>query len=414
MDENSGTEQEQQPGTKAGSIKDTFKRVMRIVKASPTTVIAVLAAAFLVLTAIVVLTVVRSNAQQGNINNELPDNIITPAAEGTLSYQELLNQVKLVFYNYNISRDMVLESVKPDTPPVYTIQVTTENGDAVRRDILEVFRVNRLTPLYSEGANHLVAETEDFRFELYIKSGRQTVSPVTPPVVKTEPVLPPKGNGRIALLIDDAGMNLRLAEELLGLNVPVAVAVLPHMPHSRETADLVRAKGQTVFLHYPMEPLSYPDTDPGPGAALLHMPELLIVETTKQNVENLGRIDGVNNHTGSAFTADAEKMLQMLESLRPYTTRFVDSNTNSQSVAYELCKEDGGFKCGLNRKFLDNESDHDYIREKLYEAAVLANRNGKIITIGHLRPDTITVLKEEIPKLQKLGYSFVSIDSLTD
>jgi polysaccharide deacetylase 2 family uncharacterized protein YibQ len=185
------------------------------------------------------------------------------------------------------------------------------------------------------------------------------------------------------------------------------------MPYSRETADLAHNRGKKVFLHFPMEPESFPATDPGQGAVLLTMPDAIIQAVTKSNVENLGYIDGMNNHMGSALTADETKIRQTLAAISQYTNIFVDSNTSNKSVALEVCRE-LGMKCGLNRKFLDNENDHKYIAAKLYEAAELAQKDGGIIAIGHLRPDTVTVLAEIVPLLQNLGYKFVPITTLTN
>jgi polysaccharide deacetylase 2 family uncharacterized protein YibQ len=120
----------------------------------------------------------------------------------------------------------------------------------------------------------------------------------------------------------------------------------------------------------------------------------------------------MNNHMGSAVTQDAEKIAQALEGLRPYTTNFVDSNTSPNTVAFATCNKTEGFRCGLNRKFLDNENDHDYIKGKLTEAVALAKQQGSVIAIGHLRPDTIAVLEEMIPRLQAQGISFVAVNAV--
>jgi polysaccharide deacetylase 2 family uncharacterized protein YibQ len=130
-------------------------------------------------------------------------------------------------------------------------------------------------------------------------------------------------------------------------------------------------------------------------------------------VENLGIIDGANNHMGSAVTQNEEKMRQVFNSLRPYTDHFVDSNTSPRTVAYDICREEG-FVCGINRLFLDNESEQSHIAGQLYEAARRAERQGGIIVIGHLRTDTVAVLENIVPELQRLGYSFVPIQDLME
>ena len=44
---------------------------------------------------------------------------------------------------------------------------------------------------------------------------------------------------------------------------------------------------------------------------------------------------GANNHTGSLFTQDREKMRTVLETLSRHGLLFVDSRTSGKSVAFE-------------------------------------------------------------------------------
>jgi polysaccharide deacetylase 2 family uncharacterized protein YibQ len=115
---------------------------------------------------------------------------------------------------------------------------------------------------------------------------------------------------------------------------------------------------------------------------------------------------------GSAVTADAEKIRQVLAALSRYTDTFVDSKTTPNTAAYRVCKE-LGLKCAQNQRFLDNENDRAYIAKKLYEAFSAADRGEAIIVIGHLRLDTVVVLETVVPELVKRGYRFIPISDLT-
>ena len=74
------------------------------------------------------------------------------------------------------------------------------------------------------------------------------------------------GGRQIAVIIDDIGYDLRLVEDLMRIDAPIAFAILPYTPHAREAARLLHAAGKEILLHLPMEPRSYPAENPGEGA----------------------------------------------------------------------------------------------------------------------------------------------------
>lgn len=217
---------------------------------------------------------------------------------------------------------------------------------------------------------------------------------------------------KFAILLDDGGNNLELAQEYTKLKYPVAIAVLPHLEHSQTTARIAKKAGKTVFLHFPMAPKSYPNTDPGKGAVIPSMPEILIDGVVKENFNSLGiSVDGFNNHMGSAITEDRHKMRQILDASKEFTNVFIDSRTTPDSVAYSECKK-AGFSCGENKLFLDNEDDVYAIIEKIYEAAEKSKKKGSLIVIGHVRANTLEALKVALPQLEKNNYKVVPLLSL--
>jgi polysaccharide deacetylase 2 family uncharacterized protein YibQ len=89
---------------------------------------------------------------------------------------------------------------------------------------------------------------------------------------------------------------------------------------------------------------------------------------------------------------------------------FVDSKTTSESVASHIAAK-YGVKSAVNDGFLERNKDEDevYIQRKLAAIAKIAKRRGKAIVIGHPYSETIEVLSEEIPKLEKKGFQIVPI-----
>jgi polysaccharide deacetylase 2 family uncharacterized protein YibQ len=231
---------------------------------------------------------------------------------------------------------------------------------------------------------------------------------------------PIKYTAKLAVVIDDCGYSVPLAKQLANVGYPVTFAVIPYTPYGVETAKIARSSSNVLFIHFPMQPKAYPDFDPGKGALLLNMPDALIGAITKANFAYFGmQLDGANNHTGSAYTEDGEKMSQALKYMKLYTGRFLDSHTSPASKAYDECRR-AGMKCASNSTFLDNEEPglvtktdkENHVRVQLVAAARKALSNGSSIAIGHLRDGTVAALPEALSEIEKMGVRIVPVTDL--
>ena len=74
-----------------------------------------------------------------------------------------------------------------------------------------------------------------------------------------------KNGAQLVFVFDDGGQNLAHLKSFLQLPFPITVAVLPRIAHSKESASQIRASGNEVILHQPMQSIN-PSVNPGPGA----------------------------------------------------------------------------------------------------------------------------------------------------
>lgn len=214
-----------------------------------------------------------------------------------------------------------------------------------------------------------------------------------------------KNRAQLIFVFDDGGQNLNQLEKFMSLPFPFTVAVLPALNHSAETARRVRNSGNEVILHQPMQPLG--GKNPGPGAIMLSMTEAEVRHTLLQNINEIAPIEGVNNHEGSAVTADIEKMAVVLQTVADCGIYFLDSRTNVETVVPFLAKE-MGYHYYERNIFLDNEKTKENILAELKKGLTIANKNGVVIMIGHVWSADILpeVLKEVYPELKEKGYTF--------
>ncbi len=223
------------------------------------------------------------------------------------------------------------------------------------------------------------------------------------------PQAPPKA--RVAILIDDMGGNLNRLKEILELDSPITIAVLPHLRHSREVSRIAEMSGRDVLLHLPMEPRNLVMNHPGPGVLLTDMAG---AEIRKTVVEDLGFVPeavGVNNHMGSRFTEDEPGMRQVFSILKERGLFFVDSRTTSASQGRRLARKIG-VPSAERDVFLDNKRDAKYIDGQIDTLVRIAMKEGTAIAIGHPYPETLAALREMVPDLKERGIEVVPVSQL--
>lgn len=209
------------------------------------------------------------------------------------------------------------------------------------------------------------------------------------------------------------GYGMKKLRELLEVDAPITVAVLPHLKNSKQVATEAHKNGREVLLHLPMEPRDTGNYDPGEGALLTAMAEDEVVRVLKTAIEGVPFLSGVNNHMGSKFTADEELMRVVLKVVKESGIYFLDSKTTEASVASTVAKE-LGVKTASRNIFLDNRRDEEYIRGQFSELIAEAGKNGRAVAIGHPYPETIAVLTELVPQLKDQGVEVVALSELVE
>lgn len=368
------------------------------------------------------------------VSENKPKNTQTVAAVQTPNNDEsdIAALVRLVLYDYEIARSSVEErTTKTQKGKMiyhFNVKVYPEMASELRNALMSVLKQKGYRVGESKkGSIGAKSENDEVNITFETETHNNVTNETEKPTPKKnnnekQPALknvvrptPPAASNvvvKMAILLDDGGSNINLVKRFVQLPFPVGIAVLPHLQYSAETAKLAYSYGKVVFLHFPMEPKSYPSTDPGEGAALVSMPELLIDGVAKYNFESLGvPVHGFNNHMGSAFTEDKVKMAQTMAIASKYTNIFVDSRTTPNSVAYDACVS-AGLKCASNKRFIDNDNDVNAIIEKIYEGAELAKKNGEVLLIGHVRKNTLDALEIALPLLEERKITIVPITSV--
>lgn len=225
-------------------------------------------------------------------------------------------------------------------------------------------------------------------------------------------VRPPQHlSGTLAVIVDDMGSSLSEARELLAINVPITFSIIPGLAKVRSVAEAADAAGREVLVHLPMEPQGYPKQRLESNGLLVSQSDDVITARTVDLLNAVPHAKGANNHMGSRFTEQEEKMLPVLKVLKGRGQFFIDSRTTPGSTGFAVA-ERLGVKTASRNVFLDNLQDVAAIKKQLYAAAEMSRRKGGVIAICHPHAATIAALKEGMPELQRAGITFVSAGEL--
>lgn len=226
----------------------------------------------------------------------------------------------------------------------------------------------------------------------------------TPPV-KAEP---PKKNGKLAIIVDDCGYDIKSVRALTNIGLPFSYAILPYKNFSSDALEVIKTSGNVPMLHLPMEPANRAAMSEGSKTICTDMKDKKIAELTKNALKSLPGIMGVNNHQGSKATSDKRVMEIVLRELKKQDLFFVDSRTASTSVARDTAKK-MGVPTARNDIFLDNSKDVEDIRRQVLKAIDMAEKNGSAIAICHARPNTVKMWEKYADEFRKTGITFVHV-----
>jgi polysaccharide deacetylase 2 family uncharacterized protein YibQ len=233
---------------------------------------------------------------------------------------------------------------------------------------------------------------------------------VTVPVIpEKEEQLAPGSHPKIAIVIDDVGIDLKGSERAIKLSPPVTLSFLPYAVRLREQAKEAQRQGHELLLHMPMEPVGR--ENPGPGALLVDLPMRDLQERFETALASFTGFDGVNNHMGSKFTAYSDGMNMVVDELQQRHLFFLDSRTSAQSVGEKIAQQKG-LPTISRDVFLDDDQSPDVIRAQLEATEHVARHKGYAVAIGHPHASTLDVLEPWIIDVQKRGFELVPLRSL--
>lgn len=345
---------------------------------------------------------VLSAAENGNVAEKLPPAVeaekVLPAVEteddGYL--QKALEQDELDDDNLFRLEDAVVRS-EPDAP-----QPPENDWEKKVAYINEIELPSQVIyDFYEEKLPEDVIDTEAPKNVHPKISGIKIEVSRKPPYFGREPV--------IAIVIDDMGVSHRRTANISSLDYPLTSSFLTYASNLRPQIAAAERAGHEIIAHLPMEPKA--SMNVSPDVLTVKMNEKQVDEGLNGMLDKFPGIAGVNNHMGSRFTEDAERMDVVMKELEKRGLFFLDSKTTPHSAGEKAAK-DNRVRYVSRNVFLDNEDKFDYVMRQLRQTEAIARKNGYAVAIGHPKEQTYNALKVWLPTLKSRNLRLVHLSEI--
>jgi polysaccharide deacetylase 2 family uncharacterized protein YibQ len=220
---------------------------------------------------------------------------------------------------------------------------------------------------------------------------------------------PFKDNGkpRIALVVGGLGLNAAATRSAIERLPPeVTLSFVPYATGLQGWIDLARADGHEVMLEVPMEPLDYPNNDPGPYTLLAAAkPE----ETVKRLEWLMARATGyfaVTNYLGGRFLTAEAGMNAFLGAVKARGLGFVDDGSAPKRAGAGLPRASAD-------AIVDDQRSAEAIDRQLLALEAAALQRGQALGAGFAYPLTLETVIRWAQGLPGRGYQLAPVSAVT-
>ncbi len=206
------------------------------------------------------------------------------------------------------------------------------------------------------------------------------------------------GKPKVALVVGGLGLNAKTTREAIErLPAEITLSFVPYADGLQGWIDLARANGHEVLLETPMEPLDYPDNDPGPYTLMANDPATETVRRLEWLMSRATGYFGVTNYLGGRFVNSDKGMSAFLGALRQRGLAFVDDGSAT--------RRGGGLPRLSADRIIDDQLDGDAINRQLQALEASAVRRGGAMGSAFAYPLTLQQVEQWANGLSQRGYA---------
>jgi polysaccharide deacetylase 2 family uncharacterized protein YibQ len=217
---------------------------------------------------------------------------------------------------------------------------------------------------------------------------------------------------KIAIVVGGLGMSALATKAALdGLPAGVSLGFEPYAADVGQWVAEARAKGHEVLLEIPMEPLDFPESDPGPHTLRAGQEEDANIQRLDWALSRFTGYAGVTNLLGQRFLSDAEALSPVVTSLNRRGLYFFDNGAASQSVLPTIASQ-LGMPAAQSGAAVDTIQTALEIDHRLSELETQARANGSAVGSAFLYPVSISRISQWARGLEARGFVLVPVSAI--
>jgi polysaccharide deacetylase 2 family uncharacterized protein YibQ len=214
---------------------------------------------------------------------------------------------------------------------------------------------------------------------------------------------------RVAIVVGGLGVGATVtAEAMRKLPGAVTLAFAPYGSDLGRQVERAREAGHEVMLQVPMEPIDYPDNDPGPHTLL----------TSVDAKENLDRLHwlmsrfqgyvGLVNIMGGRFTASEQSIGQVLREASARGLLYLDDGSSRRSMANQIA---GANNLAFAKAdlILDRVPTPTDVERALGRLETIARARGVAVGVASALPVSVDRISQWIKGAESRGIQLVPI-----
>jgi polysaccharide deacetylase 2 family uncharacterized protein YibQ len=216
----------------------------------------------------------------------------------------------------------------------------------------------------------------------------------------------PNGRPKVSLVIGGLGLNARATRQAIEtLRPEITLSFVVYAEGLQGWIDMARAHGHEVLLETPMEPVDYPENDPGPFTLMAGGQPPETVKKLEWILSRATGYFGLTNYLGSRFLGVDSAYDAFASSVRGRGLAFVDDGT--------AARRGGGMARATAERVIDDRLSGPAIDQQLTALEAGALQRGQALGSGFAYPITLEKVAAWSAEVEQRGYQLAPASALT-
>ncbi len=214
---------------------------------------------------------------------------------------------------------------------------------------------------------------------------------------------------RVVIVVGGLGLSRTITEQAIAtLPAGVTFGFAPYGHDLKASVAEARANGHEIMLQAPMEPMDYPQTNPGPHLLLTSADLAANTDNLHWLMSRFPGYVGIGNFLGAKFTADLKSLSPVLQEIGERGLIYLDDGSSPQSLAMTVAAQDNvpAIKADI---ILDAAPNG--IEAALVQLEAMARSKGLAIGVASALPESLEKIGRFARSTQADGLALVPLSA---